>query len=208
MNLKLKVCGIRDSENILNVAKLGPDYMGFIFYPQSKRFVGENFLVPKEFPTSIKRVGVFVNENYSEMMRLVEKYRLDLVQLHGGESVAVCRQIRSQGIGVIKVFSVDGAFDMESTRAIENDVDFFLFDTKTSGHGGSGKVFDWQLLKKYNQRVPFFLSGGISAENISEVKFLSGMNIHAVDVNSGVESSPGMKDIEKIKLLATKISTL
>lgn len=191
--LKLKVCGMRDPKNILDVAAIHPDFMGFIFYEQSKRFVGKNFRIPREFPQEIQRVGVFVNESVEGILRLVKKHQLDFVQLHGDEPVQVCETLKKE-IKLIKVFRVDDDFDFDMTKEFEGLADFFMFDTKTSGYGGSGKSFDWSLLRKYRQSTPFFLSGGLSIDNVKRVVALEDTNLFAVDFNSGTETAPGLKD--------------
>ena len=197
--IQLKVCGMYEVENIRQVAALLPDYMGFIFYRMSRRFVGDAFRIPEGFPASIKRVGVFVNETTHEIMRLTNKHALSYVQLHGNESVDQCRELRAQGLVVIKVFAVSNDFDFEEVKPYRNNVDYFLFDTKGKDFGGNGVVFDWKILEKYDQGIPFFLSGGISPDNVVGVQSLAGMNLHALDVNSGVESGVGIKDVEKIR---------
>ncbi|MCA4896025.1 MAG: phosphoribosylanthranilate isomerase [Cytophagales bacterium] len=194
--MALKVCGNRD--NIVEVASLNPDYMGFIFYEPSPRHVGVDFKMPV-LPKSIKKVGVFVNEEVEVIKKLVAKFKLDFVQLHGHESVEDCRVLKELGVGVIKVFSVDATFDFDTTAPYEGVVDYFLFDTKGKFYGGNAIPFDWNLLTNYHQRVPFFLGGGLTLENISGIKRLSTMNLHAIDVNSGVEDSPGLKSIVKIE---------
>ncbi len=208
MKLKLKICGMQDSHNISEVAALLLDYMGFIFYENSKRFVGNNFSIPSDFPKQIKRVGVFVNEKTDTILQSVNKHQLDYVQLHGGESVAQCQELNEKGIGVIKVFSIDKSFDFTDTELFQPFVDFFLFDTKSENYGGTGKSFDWTLLKNYNQHVPFFLSGGLSAENIQYINELKNMNLYALDVNSGVEISPALKDIDKVKSIKAILNSI
>ena len=200
-NILLKVCGMREAENIRQVASLHPDYMGFIFYRSSPRFVGDDFAMPDHFPSEIKRVGVFVNEVTAEIGHLAQKHTLDYVQLHGDESVEQCSELRALGIKVIKVFSIGNEFDFNHIMMYEDCVDFFLFDTKGRDFGGNGIVFDWTMLQNYSQNVPFFLSGGISPGTIVGVDVLKGMNLHAVDVNSGVECSPGIKDVELVRKL-------
>jgi len=195
--LKIKVCGMRDAENISEVAAMQPDFMGFIFYEYSKRFVSRDFILPSNFPENIQRVGVFVNESIERMLELVIKHRLDFVQLHGDESVQDSITMNKK-TKVIKVFRVDDHFDFNQTKEFEGAADFFMFDTKTSVYGGSGKSFNWSLLKKYNQSTPFFLSGGVSPDNIKQVLDLKDVNLFAVDINSGAESSPGIKDIHKL----------
>lgn len=199
--IKLKICGMRHEENILAVAELFPDYMGFIFYEGSRRFVGKDFTIPAEFPSAIKRIGVFVNESTQEILRLADKHALDFIQLHGSESVEQCAEIRKKGLGVIKAFAVAQDFDFNNVLPFEKVVDYFLFDTKGKDFGGQGVPFDWNILKRYDQRVSFFLSGGISPVNVTGVSALKGMNLHALDVNSGVEQEVGIKDVELVKKL-------
>lgn len=197
--IRLKVCGMRDANNIGALMEIRPDYMGFIFYPKSPRFVGSDFHLPDDFPAEVKKVGVFVNATNEEMLLSVKRFALDYLQLHGNEPAEQCKELKEQGIKLIKVFSVDDEVDFTITHPYQNLVDFFLFDTKGKYYGGNARTFDWNVLKKYDQQVPFFLSGGISPYNVSGIKELMDMNLHAIDINSGVEVSPGMKDIEKIK---------
>ena len=197
--IQLKVCGMRDEDNIMQVAALRPDYMGFIFFPTSPRFVGMDFMIPSSFPVNIKRVGVFVNEANEVMIELHHRLKLDFLQLHGHESVAQVRDLQEKGIKVIKVFSVDDSFDFSTIISYEKHVSFFLFDTKGKYYGGNAMAFNWEKLKEYNQKVPFFLSGGLNEENVKGIEALKAMNLHALDVNSGVEISPALKDIDKLK---------
>lgn len=190
---------MRDEQNILQVASLRPDYMGFIFFAKSPRFVGMDFQLPSTLPSKIKRVGVFVNERTDVMLDLHERLKLDFLQLHGHESVEQVRDLQSKNVKIIKVFSVDDSFDFSTTIPYEKHVAFFLFDTKGKYYGGNAMAFNWEKLKEYNQAVPFFLSGGLNEENVQGIDALSGMNLHALDVNSGVEISPALKDVEKIK---------
>lgn len=208
MEVKLKVCGMRDAENLLSVAALRPDYMGFIFYQKSPRFVGEDFQVPKSFPADIKKVGVFVNETPEKMLAIARMLQLDYLQLHGNESVEVCATIRQAGIDVIKVFSVGDDFDFAVTKPYQSSVDFFLFDTKGKYYGGNAQVFDWTVLNRYDQQIPFFLSGGITPDNVINIASLRNMNLHALDVNSGVEIQPALKSVEKLNTLITQVSIL
>jgi phosphoribosylanthranilate isomerase len=206
--IKLKICGMRDAENIMQVAALSPDYMGFIFYPKSPRFVGDDFKIPAQFPTNIIRVGVFVNESTASILEHSEAHNLRFLQLHGEESVKQCQELKGHNYQIIKVFSVDDAFDFEITKYYSESVDFFLFDTKGKYYGGNAKTFRWRQLEQYNQQVPFFLSGGLSPENVSDVGELKGMNIHALDVNSGVESAPAMKDLVKVQELKENLKQI
>lgn len=208
--MKLKVCGMRDADNIREVAKLSPDFMGFIFYPKSKRYVGEDFVMP-EIPAGIKKVGVFVNESVENILAKASKYKLDLVQLHGDESPALTTKVWETFVlgptraKVIKAFGIDEQFDFLVLNEYETCCDFFLFDTKTKEYGGSGKKFDAGLLKKYNLDKPFFISGGldlaVTPHLLSHVP-----RPFALDINSKFETEPGLKDISKLKSLKNELS--
>lgn len=204
--IALKVCGMRDHLNIAQVAAIGLQYMGFIFYPKSPRFVGNDFSLPDSLPASVKKVGVFVNEMNDVILTKSHALVLDFVQLHGNESPEQCRQLRSAGLKLIKAFPVDDDFDFEVTRLYRDSVEYFLFDTKGKYFGGNAIPFNWNILKRYDQSKPFFLSGGLSPENIEHIKHLDKLNIHALDLNSGVELSPGLKNIEKLNEVLGKLS--
>lgn len=195
----LKVCGLKDPENIKQVAALKPDFMGFIFYPQSKRFVGEDFIMPTISP-EIKKVGVFVNASANHIIEKTNEYKLDLIQLHGDEKPNFC-EVLNHIVPVIKAFGVDEAFDFEVLESYKNTCTYFLFDTKTTDYGGSGNTFNWKILEKYDNSVPFFLSGGIGAEEFENLKMKKFENekILAIDVNSKFEIEPGIKDIKKLE---------
>jgi phosphoribosylanthranilate isomerase len=199
---------MRDPENILKVAEEQPAYMGFIFYDQSPRYVGQDFFIPTEFPDSIKRVGVFVNEKVDVILGIVKKYNLELVQLHGTESPEQCEELANRGVSIIKAFSIDTQFDFEETKPFGKYVDYFLFDTKGKHFGGNAKVFDWSQLNRYDQRIPFFLSGGLTVVNIQKINELKNMNVHALDVNSGLEALPGVKDVDKVKEFKRVMSSI
>ncbi len=208
MKLRLKVCGMRDPANILEVASLNPHYMGFIYYSQSPRFVSNNFQVP-EISSSIKRVGVFVDHPIDFILAEVNMNKLDAVQLHGDESPELCAQIKSKGIQVIKTFSVDQDFNFSITGNYHGIVDFFLFDTKGNNYGGTGRKFDWARLDEYTLSTPFFLSGGLSQENILQIATIKNPVLFGLDLNSGVEESPGIKSksrIEKVIQLLNEIN--
>ncbi len=207
MRIKMKVCGMRENSNILEVSLLCPDYMGFIFYPGTPRYVGENFKIPDGFPSFTKKVGVFVNEDTERIRARVERYQLDLVQLHGNESVGQCQELKTRGIGVIKVFSVDDDMDFKVIKDYRDAVDFFLFDTKGKYYGGNAVSFNWDVLTRYDQSVPFFISGGITPENAGRIKMLKGLNLQAVDVNSGAEISPALKDVAKIEAIRSILNS-
>lgn len=205
-DLKLKVCGMRDPENILEVANIAPDFMGFIFYDRSPRYVGDNFKMP-EFSEVTKKVGVFVNESTDVMIDTSNKFCLDFLQLHGHESVDQCRELKRAGVGIIKVFSMDNQTDLDLTLPFASVADYFLFDTRGKYYGGNSTTFDWGILNQYHGEVPFFLSGGITPEHIDEVKQIGHSQLWAIDVNSGVEIRPAFKDVEKVKAIRTTLNS-
>ncbi len=193
--MKLKICGMKYPENILEVSQLLPDYLGFIFYEKSSRhFDGE---IPK-IPSSIKKVGVFVDACLEEINSKIKKYDLDLIQLHGHETPEFCQNLKQDNIEIIKVFSVDDDFDFEILNQYENVCDYFLFDTKGKLHGGNGVTFNWQILEKYKSQKSLFLSGGIGIDEISKIKTLN-LPIYAIDVNSKFEIKPGLKNINLVR---------
>ena len=204
-DIRIKVCGMRDPGNIAEVSHLLPDFLGFIFYASSPRYVGSDFKMPP-LPSSIRRVGVFVNESNDAILKRVTDHGLDFVQLHGDESVAQCRELKTAGVHVIKVFSVDDEMDFGVTLPYRDVVDYFLFDTKGKLYGGNARRFNWEVLSRYDQSVPFFLSGGITPDHMGEIDELKHMNLLAIDVNSGVEVRPGLKDLGKIEAIKAKLN--
>ena len=200
MKTKLKVCGMRQAANIAAVAELQPDYLGFIFYQKSPRFISEvSAELIKYVPSIIKTTGVFVDEEIQIVKQYIIKYNLKAVQLHGKESAIYCQELKSTGVEVIKAFGIDENFDFSSLESYLNEVDYFLFDTQTHAHGGSGKVFDWKLLEKYQFNKTYFLSGGIDLVHIETLKNINDPRLYAIDVNSKFELEPGLKDVEKLK---------
>jgi phosphoribosylanthranilate isomerase len=202
--MKLKICGMKYPENILEVGTLLPDFIGFIFWEKSSRyFVSE---IPK-LPKYIKKVGVFVDESLEIVVSKIEKYNLDCIQLHGNESVEFCQKLKELPIEIIKVFSIKDNFDFAILNEFESDCDYFLFDTKGKLPGGNGTTFDWNVLKKYPSSKPFFLSGGIGIEEIKLLKEYK-LPIYGIDVNSKFESFPGLKNIELLKSFQSQIGIL
>lgn len=202
--MKIKVCGMRQQGNIEKVVALQPNFIGFIFYEKSPRFVGEelNEDYIRSIPQNIKKVGVFVNSNPGHILNMVKKYDLQYVQLHGNEMPDICRSIRQKGVSVIKAFSIDEKFNFAMLNNYKSFCDLFLFDTKGDNPGGNGTTFDWKLLSKYDNEKPFLLSGGIDLENIEEIISLSQtLPIYGIDVNSRFETEPGIKDIAKLEEL-------
>jgi phosphoribosylanthranilate isomerase len=206
--MKIKVCGMRNPQNITSLAELNPDYIGLIFYPGSKRYVSNpDKSILSSLPSSIKLTGVFVDEKEDEVVQKVILYGLSAVQLHGNESPLYCENLRNKfknqlpdvRIDLIKAFGVYPGFDFSTLEAYNEVVDYFLFDTKTSEHGGSGMTFDWTILDQYVGEKMFFLSGGLSPENIDGIFNLATKKIHALDLNSKFETEPGLKNIESLK---------
>jgi phosphoribosylanthranilate isomerase len=202
--IKLKVCGMRDPQNIYDVAALNPDYMGFIFYERSKRFI--RTINPSELsqlPENIAKVGVFVNHDLIDVVQKAKMYDLNFIQLHGQESADYVAALKQQFLGtniqLMKAFGIDDQFDFRDLEPYKDVVDYFLFDTQTPDHGGSGKIFDWKLLQNYTLDKPYFLSGGIGLESLEAIKSLTDKRLHAVDVNSRFETAPGNKDVNKLK---------
>ena len=198
----IKVCGMRDAENICDIENLGVDWMGFIFYPKSSRYVSE---IPAYLPTKAKRVGVFVNEPIESILETVKLFQLDYVQLHGNESPEFCDEMGENGLKIIKAFSIENEFPSEKVNAYHGKCDYFLFDTKTSKYGGSGKKFNWDILSEYHGETPFLLSGGISPDDIDAVKSFSHPKCIGIDINSKFEIDPAFKDVELVKQFTDKI---
>jgi phosphoribosylanthranilate isomerase len=201
--MKIKVCGMRDPHNIAQIALLKPDYMGFIFYARSPRFVGS--LPPKALgglTSDIRRIGVFVNAPEAYMLEMAERYRLDGVQLHGGESPELCACLR-QKYTVIKAFGVASEADLRAADDYAGVCDLFLFDTKTPAHGGSGQVFDHTILSAYTGVTPYFLSGGISEADAASLIEWEDDRCVGVDINSRFESAPGIKDAKAVERFIT-----
>lgn len=201
MSLKIKVCGMREEANIQALSQLQPDLIGFIFYPPSKRFVGLDFNQKNlnQIDSEIIKTGVFVNAQLHEIIEFSKLYGFKAVQLHGEESPEFCEEIKKEGLLILKAFGVNEDFNFEQLKPYESLVDYFLFDTKMDSYGGSGKTFDWRVLENYHLNKPFFLSGGLSLENLEEVKMIKSSQFYGVDLNSKFEIEPGLKDIEKLK---------
>lgn len=199
----LKICGMKFPENIREIEQVRPDWMGFIFYPRSPRFIAD--LSPLDMPESVNTVGVFVNESIAFVREKVQQYNLSAVQLHGHESPEYCADLSGLDIPVWKAFGVDDEFDFQVCLAYSPYCKYFLFDTKSQQFGGSGKVFSWEKLSDYHGDTPFFLSGGISPANMSFLPSFSHPRLAGIDVNSGFEDYPGFKNFSKLNLLKSEI---
>ncbi len=199
--MKIKVCGMRYRDNLIEVAALKPDYLGFIFYDRSPRYAAQS-LSPadlSDLDLSIQRVGVFVNETFSRICKIVDRYHLNIVQLHGDESPELCSALQNEGIRVVKAFRIKGSVDPTVFKAYGDCTDGFLLDTANSAFGGSGKKFDWSLLNKLTFGKTFFLSGGIGSEDAETIKSLKNPQPDVIDINSRFELEPGRKDLDKLK---------
>ena len=205
--LKIKVCGLTDPNNVQEIAKTDPDFMGFIFYPGSKRYVGNKpkDSLFKKIPSGILKTGVFVNEEASVIINTMNSYGLDLVQLHGNESAEYCNSLKKEGLIIIKAFEICAGFNFIPIEQYAEVCDYFLFDAKTGSHGGSGLKFDWNIINEYHLPKPFFLGGGIGPEDTQLIKQINHKYLFAVDINSRFEIKPGIKDSKKVKEFINEI---
>ncbi len=195
----VKVCGMREAENIRAVEALGVDWMGFIFWEHSSRYVCQR---PAYLPTRAKRVGVFVDAPLDVVCQHVETFGLDVVQLHGSESPAFLNDLRSlcdARLLIVKAFSIAARDDLLQTSLYEGLADYFLFDTKAQLVGGNGRKFDWSVLAHYDGSTPFLLSGGIGPDDASRLSAFSHPRLAGIDLNSRFEISPAQKNVELLK---------
>jgi phosphoribosylanthranilate isomerase len=198
--LTVKVCGMREAENIRAAARLDIDWMGFVFYPTSPRCVPDGDARAKVIRQCTKtKVGVFVNAGTEEMLDKAARYGLDYLQLHGHESPGLCEALQQTGCRVIKAFPVATAADLEQTAAYEPYAAYFLFDTKCDTYGGSGKRFDWQALEAYTGQTPFLLGGGLRPESAEELLRFRHPQWMGIDLNSGFETAPALKDVARLE---------
>lgn len=231
-NLKIKVCGMRDTENIQAVAQLDIDFMGFIFYPKSPRFVkmisSEAGIIPDyseerlrkqqgkevkaENRRTIARVGVFVDEMPQSIITRVYNYSLDYIQLHGSESPTMIDNLRrtlvpdiAPHVKIIKALSIGTAQDVLRYREYEGAVDLFLFDTRCPTVGGSGSKFSWSVLESYDGATPFLLSGGIGPDDADRVRDFCHPKCIGIDVNSRFETAPGVKDVQRLRTFINQV---
>lgn len=187
---------MREAVNIHEVEQSGADWMGFIFYPKSPRFVSE---IPAYLPQKAKRVGVFVNEPKEIIIETASLFGLDFVQLHGNESPGFCNEMDRDRLKIIKSFRVGDKFPNEEVEPYYGKCDYFLFDAKTSLYGGSGKKFNWDILSDYRGETPFLLSGGIAPGDAEALKEFSHPKCIGIDINSRFEIAPAQKDARKIE---------
>lgn len=196
--MKIKICGMKLTSNIIEVSKINPDYMGFIFWEKSKRFFSGN--IPN-ISENIKKTGVFVDSPINVILNKIKKHDLNAVQLHGDESIDFCKKIKLlTDIEIIKVFKVNDNFNFNKILSFDKVCDYYLFDTKGKLPGGNGFHFDWDILKKYPYKKKFFLSGGIGLLDINNLKKILKLNlpIHAIDVNSKFELRNEIKNVNDL----------
>ena len=207
---QVKVCGMRDTNNIESLTQLSIQYIGFIFYEKSKRNVVSDTL-PK-VPSPIQKVGVFVDVPLDEVVQKLKHYDLQVAQLHGQESVSYCQELKKALPHIIiwKVKGVKDTFDTSVLEPYETSVDAFLFDTKGKEKGGNGYCFDWNVLKGYDLKTPFILSGGIGLDQVEALqefmKHPISKHLIAIDVNSKFETAPAQKDTTKIALFLERLT--
>ena len=200
----VKVCGMRDGDNIREVEQLSIDWMGFIFYPKSSRYVSE---VPAYLPTKCKRVGVLVDASTDEIIKKIHDFYLDAIQLHGNESPEQISHLLSltSHLSIIKAFNIATAEDLKSTASYTGLADYFLFDTKGPSVGGNGEKFDWSVLSNYEGDTPFLLSGGIGPDDAARVSSFRHPKCVGIDLNSKFESSPAFKDVTTLSRFLNEI---
>jgi phosphoribosylanthranilate isomerase len=198
--MKWKVCGMRDLTNIEAVAACEPDFMGFIWVEKSPRYVGPDFVIPA-LSAKTQAVAVFVNESVAKILALSKNAGFQVVQLHGDEGQDVIDALQAAGLVVIKAVSVA---DEDDIKGLNLKPDYYLFDTKKGSQvGGTGEKFDWSILKAYALNIPYFLAGGLDQASLDEAKKLPGL--FALDFNSKLELSPGLKDLTKVKEIMQNI---
>ena len=223
-NLIVKVCGMRDGENIRQVVELGVDWIGMIFWDKSPRNVTmiptNAGIIPdrangqwSKVNGQCKRVGVFVDEMAQNIVTRVFNYKLDIIQLHGHESPTLIRNLRltldpdiRPGIKIIKAISVETIDDIATYKDYSDCVDYFLFDTKCKTVGGSGEQFDWSILDAYDGKLPFLLSGGIGSDDAERVRAFHHPKCIGIDLNSRFETDPGIKNVDALRRFLSQLS--
>lgn len=218
----IKVCGMRDADNIREVVKLGIDWIGFVFWQDSPRFVSQitsNAGIIPDYSSlcgnsvgDVKKVGVFVNDMPQNIVTRIVNYNLDIIQLHGQESPVMIDNLRATvdpdihaGIKIMKAISISTRSDVARYKEYIGHVDYFLFDTKTPLVGGSGNQFDWSVLEAYDGDVPFLLSGGIGPDDINRIKAFHHPMCMGIDLNSKFEEEPAMKNVDKLKSFISEL---
>ncbi|MGE5107982.1 MAG: phosphoribosylanthranilate isomerase [Sphingobacteriales bacterium] len=202
--MRVKVCGMTQLSQVEELASMGITFAGFIFYPKSPRYVFKSLTITEiKKISNINKVGVFVNAPVEEVIHMVDECRLSMVQLHGDETPKYCEKIADY-VSVVKAFRISDDDNIEwMIRPYMDVCDMFMFDTLGAGYGGTGKKFNWDLLKNVAIDKPFFLSGGIEPGDETKLKFFAqepvAKALFAVDINSKFETSPGVKDMKLVK---------
>ncbi|MCW3088001.1 MAG: N-(5-phosphoribosyl)anthranilate isomerase [Sediminibacterium sp.] len=204
--MRIKVCGMTSADQVMELDEMGVEFAGFIFYPNSPRYVFRFMSRPdlkKIRGKAINKVGVFVNAPIEEVLQAVDDCGLYLVQLHGDETPKYCEKIADY-VTVVKAFRLrEDDNVLWKVKDYQDIADMFLFDTEGGGYGGTGKKFDWNVLKGLNINKSFFLSGGIQPEDVGILREFAkdpvAKDLFSIDVNSRFETSPGIKDMEKLK---------
>lgn len=208
--MRIKVCGMTQADQVAQLAGLGVSFAGFIFYPKSPRYVFKHMTTSQiRSINSVNKVGVFVNASVEEVLHMVDECRLHMVQLHGDENPKFCEKIADY-VSVVKAFRLSENDSLDyMIRPFMDVCDMFLFDTMGAGYGGTGKKFDWNLLRNTRIGKPFLLSGGIEPGDEESLKHFEkdhGDNaFFAVDINSRFETSPGIKDMELVKRFSQQL---
>jgi len=207
--MQVKICGLKYPKNLLEVASLEPDFIGFIFYEKSKRFISRNvgYREISGIPKSVKKVGVFVNEHMEVLEMMARLYQLDYIQLHGDEGPSYCKELSEKGFKLIKAFGIESEVDNEFLKPYVPFCEYFLFDTKGMLRGGNGIKFNWSILDTYQLETPFILSGGIDLDDINAIQSISHDRLVAVDINSRFEKNPGLKNIQELKIFLKEVQT-
>ena len=206
MELKIKICGMKEPGNIREISRLNPDYMGFIFYPGSKRYAGN--LSPADLehlPNAFDKVAVFVNASREEIIFTCRAYSIRILQLHGDEPPEYCRSFMEEGFRVIKAFRIGRSMDAKVMDRYAKSCDLFLLDTSAEGYGGTGKKFNWKHLERFHSPVPFFLSGGIGPGDAGRIMEMDIPQLQGVDLNSRFEIRPGVKNKNDLETFIRRI---
>ena len=207
--MQVKICGMREATNLRDIAGLGPDFVGFIFYPKSARFVADTLDAEalQALPATVRKVGVFVDADLPTVLATAARYGLDYAQLHGHETPAYCQAAQAQGLRLIKAFSIGESFDFSTLAAYAPYCEFFLFDTKGAQPGGNGTAFDWGVLADYQGPTPFLLSGGLGPGNVAELRQFRHPQLVGYDFNSHLETAPALKDVAATRQLLHSLSS-
>lgn len=208
MDMQIKICGMKYSDNILEVSKLNPNYMGFIFNTSSSRFAENlDLFTLQSLPKAIKKTGVFVNESLENILTYIHRYDLDAVQLHGSENHELCRLIQKEAnVMVIKVFPIMDTYNLKVTKEYDDVADLYLFDTKTDLYDDSSQKFNWNILYSYTGEKEFLLSGNIGLDDVKAIRELEHPKMIGVNLNTRFEIKPGLKNVELLHEFIEELS--